>query len=96
MQEGKIFFSGIDAGRTFNLILASNNANAKKLEDSIQESARLTFMLNSISCFMSLVGFAAQVGEHLNERHAKSAKKEPNQNPVTPIIGTEPIKETTK
>ena len=96
MQEGTIYFSGIDAGRTFNLILATNNTNAKKLEDSIRQSGHISFILNLVSCVMAFAGFIAQVGEHLKERRAKSANKNPYNHAITPQSRTENIEEKTK
>ena len=62
VQIGDIKFQDV-----INGIAETNDKNVTALENSIHQSSHLSFVLNIISCFAALLGFAAQVGEYFYE-----------------------------
>jgi len=61
---GNVKILGVDLGKTLNQMSDTNNKNVGLLESSIHQSAKLTFLLNIISCLMAFSGFVAQVFDH--------------------------------
>jgi hypothetical protein len=65
-ERVSVKLEGVDFGRAFNEIAEMTNKNIDALENSIRRTAKLTFVLNSISCFMAFIGFVAQIFDHRN------------------------------
>jgi len=68
---GRVEIMGVDLGKTLNKMSETNNENVGLLESSIHQSAKLTFLLNIISCLMAFSGFIAQIFDyrHKNNQH---------------------------
>jgi hypothetical protein len=84
MQIGSVRFQDV-----INGIADTHDKNVAALEDSIRQSSRTSFVLNVISCFTALVGFAAQVGEFFYERRRKDSQREDTESNPKPHVRTE-------
>jgi len=58
----------VDLSDLVTALADTNNKNVAVLQESIRRSARLSFWLNTWSCFMAVVGFAAQLRVYRYER----------------------------
>jgi len=71
-HEYQVEIDGVKFQDVINGIAETNDLNVVALENSIHQSSHLSFVLNVISCIVALFGFAAQVGEHFNERRKEA------------------------
>ena len=63
-----------------NGIADTHDKSVEELERSIHQSATLSYHLNSLCCFMALIGLATQFGQYLHDHHRaqKRGDKQPS------------------
>ena len=71
--ENGVSIWGVDLGKTINDLTDSYNTSVSIIEGELKSSARISFIMNMISGFLSLWGLYVQIRQYLEDKTKKNS-----------------------